>query len=106
MRGRKTASKVVLSGEEQRELVHLVRSTTTPAGLARRCRMILAVADGKTLAETARLVGVTEKIVREWTKRFVEQRLDGLRDRPRPGRKPVFSPRGGFARGQNRLRAA
>jgi predicted transcriptional regulator len=99
MRGRKTALKVVLSGEERRELVHLFRSITTPAGLARRCRMVLAVADGKTLAETARLVGVTEKIVREWTKRFVEQRLDGLRDRPRPGRKPVFSPRGSLARG-------
>jgi hypothetical protein len=34
------------------------------------------------------------RIVREWGHRFQEQRVRGLYDLSRPGRKPVFSPRG------------
>jgi hypothetical protein len=49
------------------------------------------------------LVGLTEKHVRTWVQRFLKDRLDGLRDRPGRGRKPVFSPRGGEARRQERL---
>ena len=74
------------------------------AGLVRRARMILLVADGATLIGTARQVGVTEPIVRRWCGRFLQDRLAGLNDRPRSGRPPVFSPRGGAARGEDRLR--
>ncbi|MBV8318802.1 MAG: helix-turn-helix domain-containing protein, partial [Planctomycetaceae bacterium] len=50
-----------------------------------------------------RLVDLTEKHVRKWVQRFLKSRLDGLHDRPGRGRKPVFSPRGGDVRGQDRL---
>ncbi len=106
MRGRKTSLRVILTSEERRELERWLRSTMTRAGLARRCRVILGVADGLPLVEVARLVGMTEKHVRKWTTRFLKGRLEGLQDRPGRGRKPVFSPRGGDARGEDRLRTA
>ena len=56
------------------------------------------------LVEVARLVDLTEKHVRKWVQRFVNERLPGLRDRPGRGRKPVFSPRGRDACGDDRLR--
>ena len=103
MRGRKTALHVLLTEEERKHLEQRLRSTTTPLGLARRYRAVLGVADGLPLVEVARLVDLTEKHVRKWVQRFLKDRLDGLHDRPGRGRKPVFSPRGGDARREDRL---
>jgi Winged helix-turn helix len=104
MRGRKTSLRVVLTAEERDRLEPRLRWTTTSLGLARRCRAILGVADGLPLVEVARLVDLTEKHVRKWVQRFLNDRLDGLHERPGRGRKPVFSPRGGDVRRQDRLR--
>ena len=106
MRGRRTSLCVVLTAEERSELEQRLRSPTTSLGLARRCRAILGVADGLTLVEIARLADLTEKHVRKWVQRFLKDRLEGLRDRPGRGRKPVFSPRGGDVCGEDRLRTA
>jgi DNA-directed RNA polymerase specialized sigma24 family protein len=105
MRGRKTSLRVILTTWERAELEQRLRFISTSLGLARRCRAILAVADGLPLVEVARLVDLTEKHVRKWVQRFLKDRLEGLRDRPGRGRKPVFSPRGGAVRGEDRLRA-
>ena len=106
MRGRKTALRVVLTAVEHDPLHQYLRCPSTPLGLARRCRAILGVAEGTPLAQVARLVGSTEKHVRKWVQRFLNRRLAGLRDRPGRGRKPVFPPRGGDARGEDRVRTA
>ena len=105
MRGRKTALCVVLTADEEAQLKRILRCTTTSLGLARRYRAVLEVANGIPLTHVARLVDLTEKHVRKWVQRFLQDRLDGLRDRPGRGRKPVFSPRGRDARRQDRLRA-
>ena len=104
MRGRKTSLRVVLTEEERSQLEQGLRSTTTPLGLARRYRTIVEVAGGTPLSHVARLVDLTEKHVRKWVQRFLAERLDGLRDRPGRGRKPVFSPRGRDVRGEARVR--
>jgi hypothetical protein len=106
MRGRKSASRVDLTPEEHDQLLRSLRCPSTPLGLARRCRAILEVAEGGPIVAVARLVGLTEKHVRKWVQRFLRSRLAGLHDRPGRGRKPVFSPRGGDVRGQDRLRTA
>jgi len=100
MRGRKSQLVVTLSPDERQVLEYRLRCTTTPLGMARRCRAILAVADGLSLVGAARRAGLTEKHLRKWVQRFLSQRLEGLKDRPGRGRKPAFSPRGGPARGQ------
>ena len=104
MRGRKTSLRVVLSPLERAELEQRLRFMSTSLGTARRCRAILEVADGVPLVQVARLVDLTEKHVRKWVQRFLKDRLDGLRDRPGRGRKPVFPPRGRDVCGEDRLR--
>lgn len=104
MRGRKTSLRVILTAEERGFMEQRLRCTTTPLGLARRYRAIVGVADRLALVAVGRLVGMTEKHVRKWVQRFLKDRLEGLHDRPGRGRKPVFPPRGGDARGENRLR--
>src|SRR4051794_23301361 len=104
MRGRKTSLRVVLSPLERAELEQRLRFMSTSLGLARRCRAVLAVADGLPLVEVARRGGLTEKHVRQWVQRVLKVRLEGLPDPSGRGRKPVFSPRGGDARGEDRPR--
>src|SRR5712692_289289 len=83
-----------------------LRTQKTPVGLAKRARAILLLADGQTFAATARHVELRERHVRKWALRFVASGIDGLSDKKRPGRRPVFSPGGGVVRGQVGLRAS
>jgi hypothetical protein len=106
MRGRKTLLRVVLSLEERQRLEYWTRCTTASAGLVRRCRAVLLVAQGFLLVEVARISGMTEKHVRKWVRRFLDEGFEGLKDRSRSGRPRVFSPRCRAACGQDRLRAA
>ena len=103
MRGQKTSLVVSLTPEERQELERWLRCSTLPAGRVRRARAILLVSEGIPLVETGRRVGMTERNVRKWIQRFLAQRLAGLDDLPRPGRRPSFPPRSGASCGQNRL---
>jgi transposase len=44
-----------------------------------------ACADGGNNGEVASRLGVNTETVRKWRNRFLERRLDGLHDEPRPG---------------------
>ena len=61
---------------------------------------MLLLADGETFTQTSLQVGLGERHLRKWAKRFIEQGVQGLYDSKRPGRRPVFSPSGGIVLGQ------
>jgi hypothetical protein len=103
MRGRKTSLVVLLSDPERHQLESWCRSTSVAYGKVRRAQAVLAVAEGQTLTQASRTAHLSQKHVRKWIKRFLQQSLEGLSDQPRPGRPPTFSPSGGDARHQNRL---
>ena len=75
-----------LSDEERAELQRWVRRGKTSQDLALRARIVLACAEGLSNAQVRREVGVSAPTVTKWRQRFVEHRLDGLTDEPRPGR--------------------
>jgi len=106
MQGRKTQLIVRLNDAERGELLSWLRAQKTPVGLAKRSWAMLLLAGGQSYAATARQVGLAERHVRKWAKRFLRDGSAGLRDAPRPGRQPVFSPRSGDPSGQDRLRIA
>lgn len=92
MRGRKSPLVVTLTSAERDELQTWLRNRNMRAGMVRRARAVLLVASGKSLSETARIVGLTRKMVRQWVSRFIKKRLHGLGDKSGRGRKPVFPP--------------
>ena len=74
-----------LTMEEHNQLVEWTRRHKTSQALALRSRIVLACAQGADNSEVARRCRVTRQTVGKWRRRFVEQRVDGLLDEPRPG---------------------
>jgi transposase/transcriptional regulator with XRE-family HTH domain len=84
---------IVLSDEDRQELERLVRASSTAAGLSRRARAVLLMADKVSGAETAEKIGYTVVQVSRIRRRFAEAGMSGLRDRQRSGRPPVITAR-------------
>jgi transposase len=83
---------IELSEDERAVLESLARSYTSPYWQVTRARMVLLAADGLRNDEIATRLDCGRDVVSQWRKRFFEQRLAGLEDRPRRGRPPAFSP--------------
>ncbi|MEO3830427.1 helix-turn-helix domain-containing protein, partial [Actinomadura sp. B10D3] len=83
-KGRPVAE-VTLTDEERETLVRWARRAKSSQALAQRCRIVLGCADGKTNQEVAAELGIWPQTVGKWRRRFVERRLEGLADKPRPG---------------------
>jgi transposase len=84
---------IVLKEAERQELERLQRAAAGPAGLARRARAVLLIAEGMGGVGVAERTGYTPVQVSRIRHRFVRERLAGLRDRPRSGRPRVYGQR-------------
>jgi len=84
MAGRRLA-RLVLRDEERSELTALASRRKTAQALALRARIVLACAEGSENKEVAAGLHVDQGTVGKWRRRFVERRIDGLRDEPRSG---------------------
>ncbi len=82
----RVAARVTLSLEEAAVLRRWVRARSTPQGLALRCRIVLEAAAGSDNQTIAARWHCGVQTVATWRRRFVAQRLGGLRDHPRGGR--------------------
>jgi transposase len=76
---------LTVSDEERVALERWSRRPKSPHSIAQRARIVLLAADGMTNTAVADKVGVDQATVLKWRKRFLERRLDGLVDEPRPG---------------------
>ena len=77
--------KLELTVEESNRLGEWARRRTTAQALALRARIVLGCAQGATNTQVAQRLRVTLQTVGKWRQRFIERRLDGLVDAPRPG---------------------
>ncbi len=85
MRTGRPKAPLILSLEEQETLQRWARRPKTAQALAQRARIVLACATGKGNDVVARELGVIRQTVGRWRTRFINKRLDGLLDEPRPG---------------------
>jgi hypothetical protein len=77
---------IKLSAEERAVLEKRSRTYTARHTDVVRAKIVLLGADGLQNTEIAARLDVHVNVVRTWRKRFFEAGLDGLADRPRPGR--------------------
>jgi len=85
MRTGRPVAELVISAEERLALERWARRPKSAQALAQRSRIVLGCAAGKSNTAVAGEVGITKQTVGKWRSRFLERRLDGLLDEPRPG---------------------
>ena len=85
MRTGRPKAALILTDEERRPLESLAHRARTAAGPARRARIVLACATGQDNKAVARRLRLSQTTVCKWRARFLEHRLGGLYDEPRPG---------------------
>jgi Helix-turn-helix domain len=85
--GRATHLTVRLTPAERRTLEAWQRSLTLTAGQVRRGRILLLLAEGRSISSVADTVGISRRFVYKWARRFQAQGLQGLHDLPRPDRR-------------------
>ncbi len=76
---------LLLTDSERETLTRWSRRRQTSQALALRCRIVLHCAERLSNQAVAAKLKVCGATVGTWRRRFVEHRLDGLSDEPRPG---------------------
>src|SRR5437667_11622417 len=74
---------IMVTNEARDELERLHRAPSTPAGLSRRARAVLLMAQGMSGVDIAERVGYTVVQVSRVRRRYAEHGVAGLQDRPR-----------------------
>jgi transposase len=88
----RVAIPVGCSEKDRAELERLSKSRTDEARMVERARIVLGCLAGRRNDEVAAELGIRPATVAMWRKRFAAEGLQGLRDRPRPGKPPVYPP--------------
>ncbi|NJD05167.1 MAG: IS630 family transposase [Methylococcaceae bacterium] len=86
----RTARSLSCTDAELGELQRLVQCATEPARLLIRAQIVLACLAGKRNDEVAAELGLGTGTVALWRRRFAAEGIDGLMDRPRPGKPPKY----------------
>ena len=78
-------ARLIVSPSERKRLEAWTRRRKTAQALATRSRIVLLCAAGMQNIDVAEKLGVSKQMVGKWRQRFIDRRLDGLLDEPRPG---------------------
>lgn len=89
---RQSAFVITLTEAERQHLQRRTRKYTSSYILVIRAKAILLAVEGLDNKQIGEQLQLPRQIVSKWRKRFYEERLAGLEDRPRSGRPPSFSP--------------
>ena len=85
------AREVRLSRKARQVLEARCRSPVTIQRDLKRARIVLLAAVGRSTRSIAKEVGVQPRIVSLWRHRFADLGLEGLLDKPRPGKVPIYT---------------
>ena len=75
------SSDIILTADERTTLEQLARRGRTRADLARRARIILRLADGRSYLDIERGLGESSRTIGKWKRRFLADRVAGLHGR-------------------------
>src|SRR4029434_2927607 len=80
------AQPLAIAPEDLHTLRQWSRSSSVRAGLAERAKILLLRAEDLSTAQIAQQLGCPRPTVILWRRRYAQTGLDGLADKPRPGR--------------------
>jgi hypothetical protein len=98
--------RIELNDDERATLEMIARAQALPHRAVVRAKLMLLLADGRSISGAASDLGQQRRIVRKWAERFVRKRLRGLDDAARSGRPARFPPGDRDGASQARVRAS
>jgi hypothetical protein len=84
--GMKPMSVPLLTEQQLAELDDLYRTTKTPRSQTRPQTILLSTEKRLRVGEVAETVRESDAAALRWLKRYIAERVEGLKDAPRPGR--------------------
>jgi len=91
---RRSPYAIELSEEEREALRRVAARYSSPYREVMRAKIVLYAAQGLSNEEIASRLDLPRQVASKWRKRFYEEGMPGLAERPRRGRPAVFSPAG------------
>lgn len=91
---RRSPFRIELTSQVQAQLETMARKYTSAYYSVVRAKIVLLAAQGLDNDVIAGRLDLPRQVVSKWRKRFFQEGLAGLEDRPRGGRPPSFSPSG------------
>lgn len=86
---------VQLTEEDRNRLLEMTRKGKVSARMLKRANILLLSDEGKKDEEIAAIVRCSNSTVERTRKRFIQAGLDaGLKEKPRPGARPLLDARG------------
>src|SRR3974377_1533026 len=85
------AREVHLSRKDRKVLEACCRSPMTLQRDLKRARIVLLAADGRSTRSIAKEVEVQPRIVSLWRHRYADQGLEGVQNKHRPGKQPIYT---------------
>ncbi|MGH2676636.1 MAG: helix-turn-helix domain-containing protein [Actinomycetota bacterium] len=85
---------IELPREERGALERMAAKYSSPYREVMRAKIVLYAARGLSNEDIASRLDLPRQVVSKWRKRFYEEGMPGLAERPRRGRPAVFSPTG------------
>ena len=82
---------IQISESERKQLEDLLSRGSIAARKSKRVLAILELDRGRTFKSVAQTVGATQQMVSIWARKYRENGLAGLEDKPIPGRPPIIS---------------
>ncbi len=86
IRQRGAVAQVRLSAPQRQELLNWARAPLIENRLAQRARAVLQADDGFSAPEISNRIMMSSVQVLQWCQRYLDEGLEGLKDRPRSGR--------------------
>lgn len=89
----KSTRAVSITAKQRKQMEELLRARLLPHGIARRLDALLLLSEGASLRSVRTHTGLQLRHIVKWRERFAAAGVEGLVDRPRPGRpKRVSAP--------------
>jgi putative transposase len=80
-----------ISEQQREELVTMRRSLKLQKRYVDRAKVILLSSEGKTIDHIMEQTLLSRRAVNKWRQRFKSLGVDGLKDAPRPGKRPIIT---------------
>lgn len=86
----RTGTPLNLTDAQRVELERIYRVPSAEHRMHQRAHIVLLADQGHSYDSIMQQAGVSRAVVAKWKHRYIEQGIEGLADRPRPGPEPVY----------------